>query len=51
MPEDGHVPGPQRVPGPWDSPPSEDPWLRVGKNSRVSRSKVKAGLFREIDPP
>ena len=33
---------------PWDGPPSEGAWICTGKNSRVSSSKVKAGLFREI---
>ena len=32
----------------WDAPPSEGPWLHSGKNSRMSRSKVNAGLFIEI---
>ena len=26
-------------------------WLHVGNNSRVSHSKVKGSLFREIHPP
>ena len=29
--------------------PSVGSWLRAGKNSRASHSKVKEGLFREID--
>ena len=33
---------------PYHWPPSEDPWLCTGKNSKASHSKVKAGLFREI---
>ena len=33
---------------PRDSPSSEVLWLWAGKNSRVSHSKVKAGLFREV---
>ena len=33
---------------PWDGPPSVGSWLHAGKNSRVSHSKVKEGLFREI---
>ena len=36
---------------PWVGLPSEHPWLRAGKNSRVSPSEVKAGLFREIHTP
>ena len=28
-------------------PPSMGYWLHAGKNSRVSHSKVKQGLFRE----
>ena len=36
---------------PWDGPPSEGPWLHAGMNSRMSHSKVKAGLFREIHTP
>lgn len=36
---------------PWDRPPREGPWLLAGKNSRVSQSKEKAGLFREILTP
>ena len=28
-------------------PPSVGYWLHAGKNSRVSHSKVKEGLFRE----
>ena len=30
---------------PWDRPPNEGPWLRAGKNSRMSQNKVKAGLL------
>ena len=29
--------------------PSICPWLYAGRNSRVSHSKVKEGLFREIN--
>lgn len=36
---------------PWDKEPSEGPWLHVGKNSRMSHGKGKAGLFREIHIP
>ena len=36
---------------PWDGHPSEGPWLHTGKNSRVSQSRVKTGLFREIHTP
>ena len=32
-------------------PPSVGSWLRAGKNSRASHSKVKEGLFREIHTP
>ena len=35
----------------WDGPPSEGSWFHAGKNSRVTYSKVKAGLFREIHIP
>ena len=28
----------------WDGPPSDSPWLRTGKRSRVSHSKVKAEI-------
>ena len=37
--------------GPWDGLPGEGPWLHTGKNSRVSHSKVKADLLREIHTP
>jgi len=36
---------------PLDGLPSEGPWLRAGKNSRASHSKVKTGLIREIRTP
>ena len=29
---------------PWDGPPSEDPWLRTGRNSRASHNKLKAEI-------
>ena len=31
--------------------PSEGPWLGAGKHSRVSHSKGKAGLLREMHIP
>ena len=36
---------------PWDRLTSVGSWLHAGKNSRVSHSKVTAGLFREIHIP
>ena len=36
---------------PWDRPPREGPCLCARKNSRVSSSKVKAGVFRETHIP
>ena len=32
-------------------PPSVSSWLHAGKNSRVSHSTVKEGLFKEIQAP
>ena len=46
--EDGHIPGHVQV---LARPPSVGSWLHTGKNSRVSHSKVKEGLFREINTP
>ena len=42
---------PRSQAGLWDGPPSEAPWLHEGKNLRVSHSKVKAGVIREIHIP
>ena len=36
---------------PWDGLSSMDRELHTGKNSRVTHSKVKAGLFREMHIP
>ena len=36
---------------PWDQPASEGPRLPARRNSRMSHSKVKANLFREIHTP
>ena len=36
---------------PQDRSSSEGPWLCPGKNARVSQSKVKASLFREMHIP
>ena len=34
-----------------ERPPSMGRWLRTGKNSRASHSKLKEGFFREIHSP
>lgn len=36
---------------PWNEPPSEGRWLLTEQNSRVSATKVKAGLFTETHIP
>ena len=51
---------PRSLENPWDRPPSKSPWLLLGKNSRLSQSKVKAGFefhrqnivrLRKFEPP
>ena len=42
---------PGTCPSPWDRLQIEGPWLHAGKNSRMSPSRVKAGLLREIHAP
>ena len=36
---------------PWNRPPSVNPWLRMGKNSKASHTKVKTDLFRAMHIP
>ena len=42
---------PRSQTSPWDGPPNVGSWLCMGKNLRMSLSKVTAGLFRDIYIP